>query len=572
METRSPRVRSLALAIGLVVCLGAAVPPLALRWVAGAQHERELLQEQINRLDRVEGLVVDAETGQRGYVITGQEAYLEPYHAALALLPNELDALQRLSLRQPPEQRALVERIVGNVQQKQQELARIIELRRGGGFEAALAAVNEGLGKRFMDAVRRDTQALIRDENRELDTLAVALDAKIGAAVAFALTASVLTLGLLLYLARSVLRASQARSEAAAQLTDANTRLNTGMAQLERRNQQISQLADMSRHLQNPMSLGEGLAVASAYCARLLPGTRGAVYLFRHSANLLELAGTWGPDAVRGEAMEPGDCWGLRRGQLHLSDGDHGMRCAHLPPAHPRHCDFCQPLAANGEVLGLMTLDAAADGELSYDEVQTVVATLAEQLALALGNTKLRQVLRDQSIKDPLTGLYNRRYMEETLVRELCRARRQNAPLAVIAIDLDHFKRINDTHGHATGDGVLKMAADELRAALRASDVACRLGGEEFVLILPECSSAAAEQKAVELGSRLRRSRSRTEGGSWVSVTASFGIASTETDGFEPTRLLAAADNALYAAKRAGRDRAMRAGEPPVLAGATAEG
>jgi diguanylate cyclase (GGDEF)-like protein len=249
---------------------------------------------------------------------------------------------------------------------------------------------------------------------------------------------------------------------------------------------------------------------------------------------------------------------------MHVAQGPHDLRCRHDHDAAAGHCQLCLPLMAYGDVLGLLTIgqDAVHDTQAAADTLALKARQIAEQVALSLSNAKLRQVLRNQSIKDPLTGLFNRRYMEETMTREIIRAQRKSLPLAVIVADLDHFKKLNDTHGHPAGDAVLKAAAGQMQRSVRGSDVACRFGGEEFVLILPDCTREVAATKAQELCDRLRRLTVPVDGET-LSVTGSFGVAGFPEDGASGADLVEAADQALYRAKRAGRDRICLAGQPP---------
>ena len=333
------------------------------------------------------------------------------------------------------------------------------------------------------------------------------------------------------------------------------------MVALHGRNEQISALGEMSRVLQTEMPVVEALKVISMFCSRLLPGTSGSMYLFRNSADLLELASTWGSEGRPPDMMEPSDCWALRRGQLHVYENG-GLRCAHYEETsdEARTHRACVPLIAQGEVLGLLHLLHRDDeqGALAMDEVTEIATTIAEQAALSLANAKLRQVLRDQAIKDPLTGLFNRRYMEETMAREMARSIRRDVALSVVSIDLDHFKKINDTFGHAAGDAVLRAATREIASMVRAGDVACRLGGEEFVLILPECTKEAAVVKAQQICDAVR-GLSLQHDRQGITVTASFGVAAMPEDGDQPDLVLRAADEALYTAKRSGRDRVVAA-------------
>jgi diguanylate cyclase (GGDEF)-like protein len=172
-----------------------------------------------------------------------------------------------------------------------------------------------------------------------------------------------------------------------------------------------------------------------------------------------------------------------------------------------------------------------------------------ERLAHAL------QELQEQASTDPLTGLFNRRHMWEFLRREWIRARRGKSSLAMIMIDLDYFKRVNDTYGHSAGDRVLMEVADLLKTQIRASDIACRFGGEEFALVLSDASLAAVERRVDGLRDAIRRLAPRHRGVALGGITASFGVALFPDHASDPESLLRAADEALYRAKNSGRDR-----------------
>lgn len=208
---------------------------------------------------------------------------------------------------------------------------------------------------------------------------------------------------------------------------------------------------------------------------------------------------------------------------------------------------------AYGEVLGLLYIRQGGSQDLAESSLQLVEA-VAEQTALALANGRMREVLQTQSIKDPLTGLYNRRFMEETLDREIARARRTSSCLSVIMLDLDHFKSMNDRHGHAAGDNVLRAVSALLLRSLRTTDVACRFGGEELMVILPDCPPEGAILRAEAIRASLE-ALALVELGQAFKVTASFGVASTAICGNDSKFLMKAADSALYSAKRSGRNR-----------------
>jgi diguanylate cyclase (GGDEF)-like protein len=163
--------------------------------------------------------------------------------------------------------------------------------------------------------------------------------------------------------------------------------------------------------------------------------------------------------------------------------------------------------------------------------------------------------LRELSIRDPSTGLFNRRYLEEALSLELIRAERKQYPVGIIMADIDHFKRFNDTFGHAAGDVVLVQVANSLRSHVRSSDVSCRYGGEEFVLVLPEASLKITQIRAGQIREDIRQLSMDYDGQPLSAVTLSLGVAVFPAHGSTMDSILKAADNALYGAKRGGRDR-----------------
>jgi diguanylate cyclase (GGDEF)-like protein len=222
---------------------------------------------------------------------------------------------------------------------------------------------------------------------------------------------------------------------------------------------------------------------------------------------------------------------------------------------------LCVALVAQGDTLGIYHLQFTngASSQVWDDgfraSQQSLASTVAGQIGLALANLRLRETLRDQSIRDPLTGLYNRRFMQESLDRELQRAKRKKRPLAIIFLDLDHFKRFNDVFGHDAGDMVLRSLADVFRQHFRADDVICRYGGEEFAVILPESSAKDAGERANELRAVVKKVSLRHKGKILDRVTLSIGVSAFPENGSAPEDLLKVADDCLYQAKAKGRDR-----------------
>jgi len=172
----------------------------------------------------------------------------------------------------------------------------------------------------------------------------------------------------------------------------------------------------------------------------------------------------------------------------------------------------------------------------------------------------LRSTLRQQSIRDPLTGMYNRRYMEETLEREVLRATRNNENVGVIMLDIDHFKDFNDTFGHQAGDILLQSLGHFFLSHVRGEDVACRYGGEEFILLLPGSSIEETRDRAEEMREKVNQMNVDFKGQALGKITLSFGVSVFPNHGTSPDILIQTADQALYRAKSEGRDRVVVAG------------
>jgi len=218
------------------------------------------------------------------------------------------------------------------------------------------------------------------------------------------------------------------------------------------------------------------------------------------------------------------------------------------------HVDYSfRGLRKDGEVRDIEVHGNAADigGKLM---LFILVMDITERVRAERQVLVLQEELRQESIHDALTGLYNRRYLEETLARELIIAERENRPVSVIMGDIDHFKAVNDHLGHLAGDEVLRSFGSLLKRHARGSDIYCRFGGEEFLLVLPGMAQESAVQRAEELRSALAAAPI-TFGGTPIAVTASFGVATFPRDGSDSDALIGAADRAMYAAKEGGRNR-----------------
>jgi diguanylate cyclase (GGDEF)-like protein len=275
--------------------------------------------------------------------------------------------------------------------------------------------------------------------------------------------------------------------------------------------------------------------------------------LTKASRNLVELVARWGEPEGPVDPFAPDECWALRRGRAHQSgEGRLEPPCEH-GCQRGKGQSFCVPMMAHGESIGVFRISTLAPG---FNETERhLVHTIAERIGLALANLRLRDALRLLSVRDPLTGLFNRRYMEEASEREMRRSTRHQTPLGVVMIDIDHFKRFNDTYGHEAGDALLREFGTLVRAQTRREDIACRYGGEEFLLILPEADAVTTAQCAEKLRRAMEHLSVDVNGQAVGQVTASFGVAAFPEHSDSFTALVRIADKALYAAKSAGRNR-----------------
>lgn len=338
-------------------------------------------------------------------------------------------------------------------------------------------------------------------------------------------------------------------------------------AELEERNREAGVLVDMGDAFQVAQSEEETLGVALNAARRLFRDESGAVYIRRSGHDALSKAGEWGGEPPAVDSFFPDDCWALRKGVMHsFADPLVDLACPHATQEKSEaYSYFCIPLVSRGEALGLLHIkccrtagtSGGENGEAARvrDVRRKAAVGFAQRVSMALANVRLRESLKEQSIRDPLTGLYNRRYLEETLGRELYKAEREKAGLAVMMLDIDHFKDFNDRYGHDAGDAVLQALAGLMRSAVRKGDIVCRYGGEEFLIIMPGTSLGTAEERARLLLERVRSLEARQGTLTLKGITISIGLALYPESGLTAEELLLAADAALLEAKRSGRDR-----------------
>jgi len=333
--------------------------------------------------------------------------------------------------------------------------------------------------------------------------------------------------------------------------------------ELELRTKQTTLLNEMGSLLASSATVAEAGAVVANSVQKLFPAAScGALYLFRSSRDLIEALVRWGKENALAPTFPPDACWSLRRGQPHWS-GDPGndIACQHLIKGSTRE-SLCVPMVAQGNTIGILLLQfqstAESRREFGHESIrnayQRLAISAASQVALSLVSLQLRETFREQSIRDPLTRLFNRRFLEESFERELQLAGRKKQSIAVLFLDLDHFKTFNDTFGHDAGDLVLQSLADLFRNFFRATDICCRYGGEEFAILLPESTSQDAAIRANALRSEVKSLRLQYKKQSLGQLTLSVGVAAFPQHGSTSEELLKIADQCLYESKAHGRD------------------
>jgi diguanylate cyclase (GGDEF)-like protein/PAS domain S-box-containing protein len=349
-----------------------------------------------------------------------------------------------------------------------------------------------------------------------------------------------------------------ARKRAETRVISANDELTTLVIELQWRDKLMQLMNHMNELLQSCVTQEEAYQVISLSAGDLFPGHNGALVILSGQDRGMEVVARWGTEEIMESTFSSNDCWALRRGQLHeVSDPQSGLMCHHF--FHPpQHGYICLPLIAGGKTLGLLSLidnDKSEQGHHPHG-LKQVAVTVGETIKLSLANLELREELRQQAIHDPLTGLFNRRYLDEVLPRELDVAQRRNSSLCVVMLDIDGFKQFNDRLGHGAGDALLREFSHMMRSHLRKSDIVCRFGGDEFVVIMPD-SSIHDTQERIERIRVLLKGLPKINSSEKMPgiISLSAGLAFMPEHGTTESELLRAADKAMYTAKKSGRDQ-----------------
>lgn len=369
--------------------------------------------------------------------------------------------------------------------------------------------------------------------------------------ITFSALAVALVVLLFGFLVRDALRRRQAEND----ILLANENLKKGVEALKERTEEITLLTEVRDELQLCTDIHQVYASAAVSFARLLAGTSGCVCILNNSRQVVEIVSAWGEPSVQ-DSSPPDACCGLRSGQRRWRlPGQSEIHCAHFVDQPPERY-LCQPIVAHGSTLGVLYVQCPDDATVQVvKQHMDGVRQLVQITGMAIATLNLRTRLESQSIRDPLTSLFNRHFMQISLERELSRAARQHQTLAVLMLDLDHFKQFNDTHGHAAGDAALRNIAQIFQKNIRAEDVACRYGGEEFTILLPDVTIQTACKRAEQILASVANLSFSLDLHTYNAFTISIGIAFYPADGETADQLLRRADDALYQSKRLGRNR-----------------
>jgi diguanylate cyclase (GGDEF)-like protein/PAS domain S-box-containing protein len=341
------------------------------------------------------------------------------------------------------------------------------------------------------------------------------------------------------------------RKNAEEALQQANRKLESWVQQLEQRTREMALLSEMGDILRACLTTEEVYEVIVRASQQIFPGQGGALFVMGPLRNTVEVVAQWG-DSQRGEStFTPDECWALRRGRVHcVEDTSTGLLCKHLPSKPPKGY-LCIPMMAQSEAVGVLHLAQGEDSQMP-EAKQKLTMAMAEHVAMALSNLRLHETLRNQSIRDPLTGLFNRSFMEESLELELRRALRTQHSICVIMLSLDNFQGINENYGLDTGDSILRRIGMLIQANVRKGDIACRFSGYTYAILLPQGSYETGQTRAQTMCNLARALEVKYRGEEVGSISASAGLAIFPDHGQTVESLLRSADAALARAREVG--------------------
>ncbi|WP_372398911.1 diguanylate cyclase [Azospirillum sp. HJ39] len=520
----------------------------AVEWVRHSVDVKQALSD-------IETDLAKSQSAKRGYILTEDAFYLQIYYGASKEAMGKIDTLRNL-VSDNDDQLENLTKLSAVLNQKFQEMSKAIRLQISGDRASAKELVrmdqDGGAMESFNVAIReieRIESQLLRERQDNVD---VARHAAFVALAGF-IVAVALLLGLLYYLASREIKQKTLASHELKVLAD---ELHRQTEDLTRDRNEIALLNEASSFLHSCNAVAEISSAFPPFTRKLFPDWNGAVFLTAASRNRLDLLCQWGTDEAA-QHFAPQQCWGLRRGQVHIHESEAAAPlCDHLGMLGGGASSLCVPLVAHGETVGLLSLwsTGSASGGVDGRRIRRMADMVARQLGLTLANIRLKESLKEQTIRDAMTNAFNRRYLEVVSQKEVAKARRFSRPLVVAMIDIDHFKRFNDTQGHPAGDAALVKVSHYLQESIRESDWLFRYGGEEFLMILTDTGPQEACDRLDMLRAGVEQIVMRHEGTTLPQVTISCGLAAFPAHADDFDGLVATADEALYRAKQEGRN------------------
>lgn len=340
------------------------------------------------------------------------------------------------------------------------------------------------------------------------------------------------------------------------EILDLNEGMSTALNELKQHDYEMGLLNRMNEMLQSCQSSKEAYSIIDLSAREIFSSedVSGGLAIFNQQTQNMEIIGKAGKHPNLKNVFSCDDCWALRMGHVYVVENPkHQLVCRHFESA-PLGGYICIPLIVRNKIIGLINQSAPEKSVISKSQQQLCIA-FSDVTKLSLANIKLREDLQEQSIRDPLTELFNRRYLDETLPRELQRIKRGNEVFSVAMLDIDSFKHFNDDYGHEVGDEILKSIAQALLQNFRGSDIVCRYGGDEFVIILFEKNLNSIIQKLQNLQAEVQKTEIVFQNYLLSNITLSIGVAQAPKNGSTASDIIHAADNALYAAKNKGKNK-----------------
>jgi diguanylate cyclase (GGDEF)-like protein len=516
------------------------------RQLLNAQAYVQRTHETLHELDGVEDGIQDARESWLHYVLTPEKQDLVAFEDAEVRIWTQLDHVVNLDV----EHQDSIRNLRGLIKDELRQLRD--DMRTQHTKLIYHSAESDEKRDRVRDAITKfkdEEVRILRERNdaAELGAKEITRSVSVRIAVFSALMAVLFLL---------VMRDSKKLRIAEQKALFAQTRLEGSLLQLQSETENSRLLNELQADFQICVSPREAYKVAATYLHKFLPGSGGTVFSLYTAENRIEAVAMWPEEGnERYPSYSTEDCCAVRGGRLHTHlESPRGLSCRHFIGESPS-AYICFPLSALGETLGILHVHAPSAALFTPSRL-TLVQQIGEYAALRLANLKLKEKLQDQSVRDPLTGLYNRRFLETTLEHELRRTGEQadGAGVGIIMADIDGFKLFNDTFGHEAGDHVLREIGMLLKRSVRQKDIVCRYGGEEFLAVIPDTSPDGVVERAELVRNAIAKLELDHNGRHLGHITASFGVSFAKSNESSSDTLLRKADEALYVAKRSGCD------------------